>query len=66
MLMKPLRISFGVNRTMPYPSPGAETALEAYACVCSKVCMRDLVEEFVAFGVDPLRKKIQTLKVPKG
>ena len=39
-----------------------KTGLEAYTCVCSEVYMRDLVEEFVAYGVRPLQAIV---KMPK-
>ena len=50
---------------MPQSSPSVKPALTAFACVCSQICMRDIVEEFVAFGVDPLRKEIEMPKVTK-
>jgi len=65
LLMVPLRVSFGVEMIMPLSSPSVKPALTAYACVCSQICMRDIVEEFVAYAVDPLRKEIDMPAVLK-
>ena len=50
---------------MPQSSPSVKPALTAFACVCSQICMRDIVEEFVAFGVDSLQREIEMPKVPR-
>ena len=64
--MKPFRVSFGVVCPFRQASPRTKTALEAYSCVCSEIYMQDIVEEFVAYGVDPLQSDIEMPKVPKG
>jgi len=62
IMASPLDLNFGLTRPKLKPSEMTKrdlqvmtTGLEAYKSVCSEVYMRDIIEEFVAYGVRPLQ-----------